>query len=616
MDYLGDIVEVDLTEQKVSRHAYSTEMVRKYLSGFGFNVWYVYQNLATDIDACDPRNPLAISCGLLTGTEAPSSSRIHINARSPLSGLMGSSNAGGFWGVGLRSCNIQSLILKGRAFSPVFLSITPEDIKIEPADNLWGLDTRQTESRLRERYAEEKIEVMSIGRAGENRVRYACIMVGSDHSAGRTGMGAVLGAKQVKALVVRRAPLPTHKNQKLTTIVKEYVSKIKANTASYKTFSTYGSAGDLTAMYKEGVIGARNYGRARFEGVENLDGHRLSDYNVRKTSCYRCPVHCKADVEIPKGKYKNYKGVRAEYETSIALGVLCGLYDSEALLYLSNLCNVLGLDTISTGSVIAFAMECFERGIITTHETDGLILQWGDADVMEQMMYRIAERKGIGNTLAEGVRRAASLFGKEAQKYAYHNKGVEIYGCDPRGMMGLALSYAVSLRGGDFTSVYTVPEFRYSAERAEKEFGTAAAIDFTASEGKSALARKCMLVSAVIDSFGICKVPALSIIADFELKNEADLLQAITGVDLGPSELFRIGERIVTTERLFNLRCGATKEDDTLPEMFLQQTITEGPAAGRKVHDLQKMVAEFYHLMGWDPAGVPTEETLNALEIL
>jgi aldehyde:ferredoxin oxidoreductase len=287
----------------------------------------------------------------------------------------------------------------------------------------------------------------------------------------------------------------------------------------------------------------------------------------------------------------------------------------EALLYLSNLCNLLGLDSISSGSVIAFAMDLYDRGILSLEDTDGLDLTWGNAEAMEALMINIAHREGLGDIMAQGVRRAAKSLGKGAEKYAYHVKGVEIYGGDPRGMMGTALSYAVSLRGGDFTSVYPVPEFRFTPEKAEKDFGTRAAVDYQASEGKGALVRKCLMVSAIIDSLGICKVPALTIIGDFDLEKEAALTRALTGLEISTPALFRIGERIVNFQKLINLKLGATVDDDTLPEKFRLEPIGEGPARGRRVQELDAMVRSFYSSMGWDKQGVPTKAKLKELGI-
>ncbi len=606
------IITVDLTDGTVTTAAFSEALVRECLGGFGFNTRYLYKHLAPETGPYGPENILVLSLGLLTGTAAPSSSRVHVSARSPLSGLMGSSSLGGFLGVKLRTLGVAALIIRGRASRPVYLEIDENGLTIENGAELWGLDTRETEAALRQAPGNSKAEILTIGPAGENLVRYGCIMAGTDHAAGRTGLGAVMGSKSLKAICVSCGRKPEKPSSEVLNITKEYIRSIKASAARYEDYSERGSAGDIIEVNQMGVLGTRNYRASFLESAERIDGRAYAPYVTRKTSCYRCPVHCKAEIELNAGKHKGFTGGRPEYETVIGIGSLCGLDDPEAVIYLSNLCNILGLDTISAGSVIAFAMDLYDRGIITAEDSDGIELRWGDAEAMEKMMYRIASREGFGDVLADGVFRASEKIGRGAERYAYHVKGVEIYGADPRGMMGTALAYAVSLRGGDFTSVYPVPEFRYTAERAEKEFGTKKAIDFTATEGKGALVRSSMIVSAVIDSLGICKVPALSIAGHFDLTREAALLNALTDFEFDVSALLAIGERIITMEKLFNLRFGAAAADDTLPGRFLENPIEAGPSRGGQV-DLKPMVRDFYSAMGWDEQGVPTQATVERL---
>lgn len=612
---LGKIIEVNLTDFSVCISEYPTDIARRYLGGFGFNTWYLFKHLPAKACALGPENLLLISSGLLTGTAVPSSSRVHISAKSPLSGYMGSSNVGGLLGTKLRSCGISSLILRGRSPRPVYLKIDPNGVKIEGADQFWGLDTRETEKGLKDMLNDKNAEIITIGIAGENQVRYACLMAGEDHSAGRTGMGAVMGSKNLKAIVVQGNPRRDKMDAITTQLVKEYIHKIKANISRYHDYSTWGSSGDVLETNEMGMLGTKNYRQSQFEAAENIDGRRMTDYSKRKTSCHRCPVACKAVVEINSGKYKGFKGGRPEYETSISLGSLCGLKDPEALIYLSNLCNIFGLDTISTGSVIAFAMDLFDRNILNEKDTGGLSLTWGNAEAMETLINQIARREGLGNILADGVKRAAEIIGKGSDQYAYYNKGVEIYGSDPRGMMGLALSYAVSLRGGDFTSIYPVPEFRFTPERAEREFGTSDAVEPTAKKGKGALVRKCMLICAVIDSLGICKVPALTMVSEFDLKMEAAFTRAISRLELDDAELLRIGERIIYLERLFNLKHGATAADDSLPHRFQFEIMPDGPAQGQRVKELDFMVRDFYRNMQWDDEGVPSDNELISIGI-
>jgi aldehyde:ferredoxin oxidoreductase len=610
----GKIIDIDLTEGRIETHAFTKEMVLQDLGGFGYNVRFLYENLHENVDPLGPDNIMVLSLGLLTGTAAPSSSRVHFNALSPLSGLIGSSSVGGFLGSKLRSLDITTLIIRGASPAPVFVNIDGGGVQLMDAQGLWGMDTRQTNEKIKCMVGDEKAEILTIGTSGENRVRYACIMAGIDHSAGHTGMGAVMGSKKLKAICVRGVTRNRKTRSEAKKIVKEYVESIRRCVSRYKDYSQLGSSGDLRELNQMGILGTRNYRSMQLEGADRIDGRNLKSYVVRNITCPRCAVHCKAEVELKEGKYRGFRGGRPEYETVIDLGALCGLTDPDALMYLSNICNILGIDTISTGSVLAFAMDLYDRGILTIEETDGIDLTWGNADAMEEMMKKIATRTGFGDILADGVFRASQKIGRGAEKYAYHVKGVELYGADPRGMMGTALSYAVSMRGGDFTSVYPIPEFRYTPERAEKEFGTRQVVNRLATAGKGAMVRYCLIVSSIIDSIGICKVPALTIAGNYDLEKETRLIQALTLLELDKGRLLFIGERIVNMEKLFNLRFGATADLDTLPDKFLQEPIGEGPSTGAKV-DLVPMVQDFYRSMGWDEKGVPLPETLITLHL-
>jgi len=614
MKRFGKILDIDLSTGKIEQENMPERKIRQSLGGFGYNVETLYRRIEPGIDPFDPDNVLVISRGLLTGSVAPSSSRIHINALSPLSGLIGSSNVGGYIGFRMYSLGVHSIIITGRAAQPVYLYLGPEGVEVKDARHLWGLDNRDTEERLNQDIGSENIDMLTTGPAGEKGVLYACIMAGWDHAAGRTGLGALMGAKNLKAIVLQAEPKKENMNSEQADVIRQYVGQMKDSVSRHRDYSTYGSSGDILETNQMGMLGTRNYQEYQIDNVEQIDGRQLNQFVKKKRKCHRCPIHCKAEIELKGDRYKGFKGGRPEYETIIDLGSLCGLTDPEALIYLSNLCNMLGMDTISTGSVIAFAMELFQRGILTREDTGGIELIWGDAQAMEALIRQIAQRQGFGDVLARGVKRAAQSIGRGAEKYAYHVKGVELYGGDPRGMMGVALAYAVSMRGGDFTSVYPVPEFRYTAEQAEQEFGTRDVVDFTATSGKGAMVKKCMIVSSIIDSLGLCKVPALSIIGDFSLEMEARLIQTITGLDISPEVLYSIGERIVHMEKIFNIRQGGNPDDDSLPELFLQSPIEKGPIHGRKVN-LAPMVQEFYQSMGWDEHGRPTQSILQKFDL-
>ncbi|MBF0390220.1 MAG: aldehyde ferredoxin oxidoreductase family protein [Desulfamplus sp.] len=613
MHYGKTIFNINLTDKTISSSLFTNEDVKNILGGFGFNTLYLYKNLLpAPPSALSPDNILIFSTGLLTGSQVPASSRLHINTRSPLSGLIGSSNVGGHIGARLSSLNILSIIVTGKADALSYLLINDSGVTIHDCQYLRQKDTLLTEKELRKIYPDKLTEILSIGVAGENLVNYACIMHGDDHAAGRTGVGAVMGSKNLKAIVVQGVKQLVQKGEdRAKTVIKNYVDSIRSSLPVFEEFSKWGSAAHILPLNEAGELGTRNYQKGYMEGAQKIDGRNLKKYVKKSRSCHLCPVHCKAQIKIEAGRHQGFIGARPEYETIINMGSLCGLDDPEELLYLSNLANILGIDTISTGSVVAFAMELFEKNIITTKDTDGLELKWGDAKAIEKLMFQIANQEGIGKILSKGVKEASEIIGHESEKFAFHAKGVEIYGGDPRGSLGMALTYALSLRGGDFTSIYPIPIFRYSDEQAQEDFGTKDSIDPSITSGKAALIKRCLLVSAVIDSIGLCKVPALSILGRFDLKNESELIKNITGIELSADELFKIGERIINIEKLFNIACGATYEHDTLPDMFQTDELFDESINGvepKKVRGLADMVQDFYQIMGWDKNGVPTKE--------
>jgi aldehyde:ferredoxin oxidoreductase len=613
MGFIGRLLEIDLTDERTAISTLSDEVIWGFLGGRGLNAWLLHQNAVWYADPLGPENTLLLSCGLLTGTEAPASSRLHVSARSPLTGAVGNSNAGGGFGSALRSNGFQSILIRGRAKRPVFLWICNGSAEIRDADSLWGCDTFEAEDRLKKKLGRNRLRVMAIGPGGENLVPFASIMVDHDHTAGRTGMGAVMGSKNVKAIAVRGKDSKEPMDPLARATVRDYIRRIKSSPAFHR-IATYGSPVDVRWAHDMGMLATRNYTAAQFEGVDEIDGKKMLDFVTRAKSCYRCPVHCKADVALTRGRFKGMTGARPEFESIIALGSKCGLDEAEAVIYLNDLCSRVGIDTISTGSAIAFAMDLYDRGILTREDSGGMDLGWGNHRSMEVLIHQIVHRQGLGAILSRGVREAARIIGRGSERFAYHTKGLELTGFDPRGLMGTALGYAVSERGGDFNSFYATMEYRWSEKRAEEELGSRSAVRRFATEGKGALIKRALVVSAVLDSLGICKVPALTLIGDFDLKNEAALTASLTGWSLGAEELQRVGERIVNLDRLFNLRSGVRAEDDRIPDRFLDEPISEGPAEGQTVK-LASMVEDFYDVMGWNDAGEPSKKTLKALDL-
>ena len=617
MAFTGRVLEIDLSAGDWKFHPYPDDLVWKYLSGRGFNVQYLFDNLPSDADPLGPENLLLFSCGLITGTEAPASARLHINARSPLTGLLGSSNVGGNFGARLRSCGIQSLIIRGKSPEPAYLWIDGDKIEIRNAKSIWGLDTWQTDDYLKNRLGSEKLEIMTIGPAAENGILFGCIMTDRDHAAGRTGMGTVMGSKNLKAVVVKEPKNKTlfRAGESGQEAIKRYVWQIK-NSPHYRDVKKFGGAGYVTWADDLGILATRNFRENTFDAAGQIDGKNLEKNITRSRGCYRCPVRCKAELKFDEGKLKGKKATRPEFEPMLSLGSRCGLTDLETLVHLDNLCSRLGMDSISAGGVLAFAMDLFERGILARVDTGGLELSWGNGEAMEALIKQMAAGEGLGAILAGGVRRAAMIIGRGAENYAPHVKGLEVAGYHPTNIMGTALGYTVSNRGADFSDVYAALEYKWMPDEKIEAFGLPQTIDLTSIQGKAALVRQCMIVGMVMDCLGLCKVPSLCLICNYDLVAEAELVSELAGQSVSVEDLYYAGERILNLERLLNRRFGATGADDRLPDMFFDKAYNTGKKPSKPREWMEPMIQEFYAVMGWDANGRPTENKLAQLGLL
>lgn len=605
-------IAVDLNTGAVSSLPSSGWAKSAGLGGRGYNsLALLAESGAGGFDADSDEGPLLVSCGALTGTGAPSSSRVHLSARSPLTRFIGSSNVGGACGAALHALGVDTIELRGRATRSVYLYLDETGVELRSAGDLWGLDTVETAKRLREMHAGTRVALLLIGPARERAVPLACIVSGEGHAAGRTGLGAVMGAKQVKAIVVAYPREKRIDPPGSSTHVKRYLDRI-THAADYEHTRRYGQSADVAWTNEHGLLATKNYQETQFEATAFIDGSNMDRYVTRRHSCPGCVVHCKARVTIPDGPFAGIDAERPDYEPIVAWGSKCLVADPAAIIYMHDLCDRLGLDSVSAGAAVAFAMDLYERGIITEEETGGLEITWGDVAVMERLIGQMAAGEGFGRLLGQGIRKAARFMGPAAEKIAFHGKGPELTAFDPRGAKATALGYAVSARGGDFTSVYARHEWSLSPEAAETLYGTSDAADRLSEHGKAAMVRRSLIVSAVMDSLGMCKVPALKLVNDYGLENEADLVTGLTGTTVTGAELFTVGERIVNAERLLNFAFGALPEDDTLPSYFVDTPVSAGPSAGSRV-DLAPMLSDFYALMGWTPSGYPTQETLEAL---
>ncbi|MGD8521979.1 MAG: aldehyde ferredoxin oxidoreductase family protein [Desulfobacterales bacterium] len=612
MAFLGRILEIDLTAGKSKFCPMPEESVNNYLGGRGINVKYIYDNIPPGTDPLSPGNILTLSCGLLTGTTAPVSSRLHINALSPLTGLLGSSNVGGGFGPQLRACGIQQLIIRGKASAPVYVWIDGEEIETRNAKSFWGLDTWTTQEQLKTKYSSKKLKILTIGPGAENAALFGCILAGRDHVAGRTGMGTVMGSKNLKAVVIKEQKQkdPLGSDDGDHEAIKRYVWQIK-NSPHFKAVRKHGGAGYVKWADDLGILSTRNYRDFHFEAAEQIDGKNLEKNITRRRGCARCPIQCKAELEFNSGRFKGNKAVRPEFEPMLALGSKCGLSDLDTLVYLDNLCTRLGIDSISAGSAIAFAMDLYDRGILTLKDTGGIDLTWGNGKSMEQLIQQMSSGDGFGAVLARGVRLAAQQIGSGAEQYAAHVKGLELSGYHPDNIMGTALGYAVASRGADFNDVYATMEYKWLPQENSEEFGSPKAADLKSIQGKAELVRRSMIIGVVLDSLGLCKLPALCLICTYDLVAEAELVTALLGQAVDVSDLFSAGERIVNLERLFNLRHGASAADDRLPEMFFDREYNAGKEPSKPYEWMEPMIREFYRIMGWDERGYPGSEKLK-----
>lgn len=611
----GRILHIDLSSSISSNWRPSDHLIAQFLGGRGLAAALSYQFIPLGCDPLGPDNVLSLCNGLLTGTTVPAAARIHICGLSPLTGILGSSNAGGFFGPALRSCDIQGLAVTGASSQPVYIHIDPQRVEIRSATHLWGLDTVGCESALKEECNDPRLRVLSIGPAGENRCAMAAIMFGAHSAAGRTGMGAVMGSKQLKAIVVSAGRGSGSAGREEVKAGAEYLKPLLGHEV-FRTLRAHGQSGYIRWCNEMGLLSSYNYQSGGFESADRICGSNLNDRIVRRRACRGCPVACKADTTIASGTYAGESGPRPEFETIAALGAKCGQSDIDAVLHLSHQCNHYGLDTISTGSVMAFAMELFEKQIITLKDTQGLALHWGNAQAQHHLLEQIALRRGFGALLADGVRAAARRIGRGSERYAFHSKGLELCAYDPRVSSSTALSYAVSERGGDFASIFPSAEYRWDAKRLQQLVGEPQRVDRSSPAVTAAVVHRCSLCSAVVDSLGICKVVALGIPAAFDLEAEARLLSAVWDRQQRPADLFAVGERIVCLERLFNLRQwneSGPVPMDTLPKRFLAQALPGGTAKGRRVENLDQMLTHYYRRMGWDERGRPRLETLKAL---
>ena len=618
--WAGTILRVDLTIGKVSKVPIDPGLARRFIGGRGMNSEILRQETAPGIDPLGPENLLIFGTGPLAGTSSPSSGRYTVTAKSPLTGILGDANSGGFWAPELKYAGYDHIVIRGRADKPVYLWIDDEHVEIKDARGLAGKDTWETADIIKEHLGDDDIQVTCIGPAGERLVRFASIINNLSRAAGRTGVGAVMGSKKLKAIAVRGSKAVKIADPKAFERAVEDSLKLVYNASNYETYRNLGTTCLVTILNEQGAIGYKNCQAGTWEKAHEISGETLlQKYVVRHKGCFGCRIQCSRYYEVPKGEYAGTAGEGPEYANLQALGASCANSDLASILYANNLANKLGLDAITAGVTIAWAMECYEKGIISKRDTGGIELEWGDSHLIVALLKMIAEREGFGNVLAEGPLRAAEKLG--GQEYVVHVKGMPIHQ-DQRTRKGCALAHATSSRGGDhLRGIPIIEQFANIPPNAHQTlYGISEVGHAYSTVGKAQLVIWNEHLCAVADSLEICKFATAwnMPLTGPRFGDFAKLLSAATGVSMNETEIVRAGERIVNTERLFNVREGIARKDDKLPKRFTEEAAPSGPGKGQRItpEDLETMLDEYYKTRGWRLSdGIPTEEKLRELEL-
>lgn len=609
--YHDKILCVDLSRGEITTKSPGKSFFRSLLGGWGFIAHELLESDAASADAFDPANTLVFAAGLATGSQAPGSGRHAVGAKSPLTGGFGEADVGGFWGAELRWAGFDAVVITGKAETPVYLWIHDGEIEFRDAETLWSQKTADVEMAIREELQDNQVRVAQCGPAGENLVRYACVMHDVSRAAGRCGLGAVMGSKNLKAVSVRGTNhVPVADPDALSSISDSVTGFIKEH---FGNFTEHGTGGNVTRLHEAGQLPTRNFQNSTFDAYEKICGHRITEtYLAGRDTCHACPVACKRKAKSD-GAYTVvpvYGG--PEYETIGALGSICEVEDLEAILYANQLCNAYGLDTISAGVTIAWAMEAFDRGLLTTDDTGGLEIRFGDAKMMVQLVEMIAHRDGFGAVLAEGSLRAARKTGRGTEAFAVHVKGQEAPMHDPRVKFALGIGYATSPTGADH--IHNIHDTRYENDAAMGRLAmlgiheTALAFNDLGPK-KVRLATYEIVWSTFVNCLGVCAF------TPYGKTRSVEMINAITGWDTNLFELMKAGERVLAMARLFNARAGFTAADDTHHPRFTE-ALGSGPHKGSLIpeSDMQNALTLYYQMMGWDETtGAPTVAKLYEL---
>ncbi|MGE5389469.1 MAG: aldehyde ferredoxin oxidoreductase family protein [Deltaproteobacteria bacterium] len=587
--WMGKLLRVNLTDGTTKFEAIDPQYLRDYIGARGLGTKIFCDEVDPQIDPLDPGNKVIFMAGPLTGTLATSGGRYNVVTKGLLNGTIAASNSGGSFGPELKYAGIDGIIIEGKADRPVYLWINNDQVELRDAGEIWGKDTVEATDLIKEATNDEA-KVACIGPAGENLVKFACIMNDYNRAAGRSGVGAVLGSKNLKAVAVRgTGGIKVASAEGFMEAVTDARNKLAAHPVTGQGLGAYGTNILVNILNEHGGLPVKNFSEASvFTGAERISGeYQAEKYLVRNKGCFGCSIGCGRVTRISKGKFKGM-GEGPEYEATWAFGADLGIDDFEAVSKANFICNQLGMDPITLGSTLACAVEMYQKKIIPAGDVESP-LRWNDPEMLVDMTTKTAYRQGFGDQLAEGSYRLAEKYGHP--EFSMTVKKQELPAYDPRGQQGIGLNYATSNRGGCHVRGYmTSPEI----------LSIPVPSDPAVTEGKAALLKLFQDLTALVDSSGICLFTTFAI----GLPEIAAQIREATGVNMSDEEFLLAGERIWNLERLFNLAAGFTSKDDQLPSRLLEEPVKDGPQKGR-INQLDKMLPEYYQLRGWDESGVP-----------
>ena len=610
--YTGKVLRIDLTKGVSKVTELERVLARAFLGGRGFNAKRLYDEIPPGTDPLGPENNLYFATGPLVGTSFPTASRFNISAKSPQTGILGDTNAGGHFASEMKYAGYDQIVLEGRSGKPVYVHVSDDNVEFRDASHLVGRGVYETDEIIKSDLGDRRVQTAIIGPAAENGVKFAGIFANLMRAAARTGMGSVMASKGVKALVVRgTGSVSVAKPGMFEGLVEEIEDQIRGH-EQYWGRRRMGTTRILLMANEAGFLPTRHYNAGTFEHAAEVSGERLAEeFNVKGRGCFACTIPCSRFYVVKSGEHAGLYGEGPEYESQGSFTSRMGNRSLETALKANDLCNRLGLDILTTAESISWVMELHERGMLTSEEVDGLDLSWGNGETILALIGKIARREGFGDLLADGTRVSAERLGR-GMDLTMQVKGLDIIMADPRGLKGFGLGYAVASRGGDHLRSEPFLELADDPAIGERMFGVPDATMRLAYRGKGKLVSYFEDWNAVIDALEPCKNIMQNMeILTFDLASK--VIEATTGLQMTPAEVRGVGERIINVERAFNVREGIRRKDDTLPRRFREEPLTEGASKGT-VFELEPMIDEYYGERGWDlETGIPTAETLRRL---